>query len=141
MYKTQSVYVMYNLDTNRVKIGITGNIKTRLDSITSASGCLIVVLYVSKPMKNAEYVEGQIHNELKKYRIIGEWFNASIMDAINITSYICGDTYQVNDDRIKAKIIPLHRYENIGGNMYRDINGKTARIEHICGYWFITYIC
>jgi hypothetical protein len=138
MHKTQMVYVMYNIDTKRIKIGITGDIKSRLNSIITASGSIVVVLYVSEPMRNAEYLEGQIHNELKEFRVIGEWFNVGVEVAVNTTSLICKDEYRINGNEIKAKIIPLDKYKNIGGGAYCDINGN---IVHICfsdGFWVIS---
>jgi hypothetical protein len=133
----QHVYVMYNLETGRVKIGITGDIKNRLYSIITASGCIVVVLYVSKSIKNAEYIEGQIHNELKDYRLIGEWFNADIKTAINTTSRMCGDTYNVEDNTVMAQIVPLDKFINMGGNAYRNVNGDVNHITFTNGKWLI----
>lgn len=72
------VYVFYNRQTNLFKIGITGNLKTRVQQISTQSGCvveLVISIFLQPGYDEpAKYVERFLHNYLKPCRVLGEWF-------------------------------------------------------------------
>jgi hypothetical protein len=77
MNKKQSIYIIWNPDTNRVKVGISDDVYVRYKALITASGCPLILVYSTEPCVNAKYIEQQIHTRLKEYRYIGEWFNTS----------------------------------------------------------------
>jgi hypothetical protein len=70
----QQVYVIVNTETRRIKIGITGNIERRLQTLRMQGGCDLYVYYLSPFVYDAYQIENLVHAALSKYRYIGEWF-------------------------------------------------------------------
>ena len=77
-----SVYFMGNKEVNRVKIGFTANdVKKRLSSIRSSSGCDIEVLAVFYPnYHSGRFLEKSLHKYYKDKRVLGEWFDLNGSD-------------------------------------------------------------
>lgn len=89
---------LYLLKCNEYyKIGITGNIRSRLNSLRTGNPYKIELL-LSVPMKYAEVVEERLHDGLKEYKHFREWFK---LDEI--------DEYFVHD--LKQFLISLSNYE------------------------------
>jgi hypothetical protein len=81
------VYVMAAIE-NRVpvapcKIGITRSLQSRLSSVqTGNPKKLVVVSAVLIPHRQlAELIEGMLHECFEEFRLAGEWFNLSPIDA------------------------------------------------------------
>lgn len=85
---TSLLYVFYNPDTKRTKIGISNNVYRRLCQIRNASGCPVYCVYITnldnedlffnvmaKLPATVKELEDHLHNHFKEYRYIGEWFN------------------------------------------------------------------
>ena len=82
--KRQQVYILKNTITNMIKVGVTNDIKRRLSELQNASGCEINVEYLAPKSDNAQQIESFIHKKLSAKRGIGEWFNVSVEEAINV---------------------------------------------------------
>ena len=67
------VYVLRN-ENGLIKIGITNNPHTRINSIVHSSGVNIDKYYISNPLRNNDLVEERAHKHFKKQRTYGEWF-------------------------------------------------------------------
>ena len=70
-----SVYVIKNLELDRVKIGYSINVKNRFIGIRSQSGCEMELVYSTPYIDDAIGLEELAHIEFSKYRGIGEWFS------------------------------------------------------------------
>lgn len=93
---------MPNINNTKIKIGISKNPIERVNNIITQSGNTYQKLYVYFRCKNDSNWENIIHKCLKKYRIIGEWFNLSPFECINILNEIgliesAFDMYYYND--------------------------------------------
>ena len=84
-------YLIYNPITNLYKIGITGNIDNRINQLRCQSGCdLILIGYVNSAKEidvSAKSIELFLHEYFKNKRKIGEWFDFSKKDLIQINSF------------------------------------------------------
>lgn len=71
----KSVYVIKNLVTGYVKIGISGDVKNRLSSLICSGGCKMELMYSTLKITNSEYIEKTMHKRFGYCRVMGEWFN------------------------------------------------------------------
>jgi len=65
------VYLMHNIETNKLKIGTTYYINKRLSTIKSSIGCDLVLLH---SIKGDTKLERELHVRFSQFRDIGEWF-------------------------------------------------------------------
>lgn len=83
----KSVYILQEGDSNRFKIGFSGDIENRIKDIqVSNSHVITLVDYFNTD--NPSKVEKLAHKFLPKNRIIGEWFILSYSELANLCSYI-----------------------------------------------------
>lgn len=82
--KRQQVYVLRNTATDMVKIGVTNSIERRLAELQNASGCEIVVEFLSLKSDNAQKIEKKLHQHFKEKRGLGEWFSISHQEVIEV---------------------------------------------------------
>lgn len=75
MYQKQRVYVIWNTETKRTKVGVSADVKRRLNNLETASGCKLELIYQSIPLPKACIYESNIHDRFRATRYIGEWFN------------------------------------------------------------------
>lgn len=66
-----------------VKIGITNNPRQRIEAIRNASPFLVELAHSSAVDGDAAAVERQSHDILQAHRLSGEWFSATVSDAID----------------------------------------------------------
>lgn len=82
------VYVIKNTLNDLYKIGITTNLKNRIRSLTTQSGCeLMVVLYIELHYdydESPSTIEKELHTYFKNKRTLGEWFTLDVKDLIRI---------------------------------------------------------
>lgn len=79
--KLQSVYLI--TDGKCFKIGIAKNIRSRLSSLQTSNPNRLSLCSVYKPKQaTAFYVEQQLHNYFKGYRLSGEWFDVNISEEL-----------------------------------------------------------
>ena len=85
---TEIVYVVYNDLTKLTKIGITTNIKKRIRQLSNQNGCDIKLFQAIELEINydesANYIESKLHNYFKDKRKVGEWFDLSLKDYVEI---------------------------------------------------------
>ena len=86
--QTKVIYVIYNPENERIKIGIATNLKSRISSIESSCGCRCELLYNTLPLKDALKYEKECHNRFDTDRHFGEWFNINKEDAISAVKEI-----------------------------------------------------
>lgn len=89
--KSQAVYVIYNPILNITKIGISENINRRKQILECECGCRLSISYNTNHITGAIYFEELIHDRLKDKRGIGEWFNISPEEAIEVVKDIIKD--------------------------------------------------
>ena len=83
------IYFMKATDSKNcsyVKIGVSGNVNTRLKTIQASCPLMIEIIKVMEAPPNDVYaIERQLHNKLSAYRIHGEWFMLTdyVLCAIN----------------------------------------------------------
>jgi hypothetical protein len=155
----QLVYVLLNKDTNRVKIGITRDIKSRVSTIQCSCGCYIDVLYTSCVLINASGIEKLIHSKFAENRHLGEWFNIDSKYAVDVTKSIVKEYGRTenkstntlnNKPLIEMKIpimqsegvihesINLNDYKRIQPGIYVDDIGILYSIKYrINGGWLV----
>jgi hypothetical protein len=107
------VYLVFNFQSKRFKIGRTTNIDQRFSALKSQSGCdleLVMFTYHEPGYdESAEYLEKTIHKLFgHKRRKGGEWFNFSIRDLIminsifmNISDVEYSKLFNTDEDRVK----------------------------------------
>lgn len=69
---------LFRSSSGLYKIGISQNVKRRASNIRTASGFDIEILSVwNTGNRDAKSIESAVHEHLKDFRIIGEWFKFS----------------------------------------------------------------
>lgn len=164
----KKVYILINPDNNRIKIGITENIKQRLQTLRNESGCDIFLFYLSPWVSCAHILEEDTHRQFAKNRYIGEWFDLEPEKAMayiqkhmaNFRTY--GDEeYQIKNEEYQTKIKkekkerkyknendeekvldePLTRFKSIGNNVYVRKNTEIYyQIRYVNKQWLIKKI-
>ena len=77
------LYVLYDGETLRCKIGCTNNADgKRQRSLMSSHGAVLANVLNAK-VKDRYAAETQCHEKFKEYRKGGEWFQASLVDVVN----------------------------------------------------------
>jgi len=98
------VYVIYNKSNMLYKIGITTEIKNRIRSIRTVSGCEIeMVLFIQLHTnydEEATTIESLLHTFFKQRRKIGEWFNLDLKCLIAIKNLF----WEIDGEDIKDNI-------------------------------------
>lgn len=82
------IYLFRNPLSKLCKIGISNNPTVRFQKLQTESGIKLQKLLILELEINydesPEYIEKYLHNYFKNKRVIGEWFNLSIKDIIQI---------------------------------------------------------
>jgi len=116
------VYLIRNLDNNKLKIGITNNLVRRFKEITKSfnfcgtSPKLKIECYIE--YKNNEILEQFLHNELKDFNYQNEWFSIDdiniVLDKLKDFEYkeIIEQKFQYNppERKIKKKVYKNYSY-------------------------------
>jgi hypothetical protein len=105
-------YVFYNRCTGLCKIGFTNNTHQRLVTLSCQSGVQlyqIIKIELSSSFDcTATYLETFLHRYFKSKRKIGEWFQLSLKDIIQIFwlfYFIDGDDLQYIDKDIALSLL------------------------------------
>lgn len=70
------------------KIGFTKDPDKRLRTLQTGNHKKLQIHYKEMIGENeVKYIEGRIHEELKRKQVSGEWFNVSLDDAISEVKY------------------------------------------------------
>lgn len=135
--KPKSVYVIRNTETDRIKIGITENIKERLANLQNSAGCVLCVEFVSNKCFNSFEIERKVHEILKDRRYIGEWFNVDARTAVKtVEGIISTKTLIVSQPGQK---INLGLYNKLESGIYEK-DGKMYNVKYIDGNWDVKII-
>lgn len=92
--RDQYLYVLWdysnmpNIEKTRIKIGRSINPSARCQNIISQSGLKYCEPYIFFKIKHNINAELLIHRSFSKYRSIGEWFNISPFEAIEMMNDI-----------------------------------------------------
>jgi len=74
--------------TSPYKIGFTKDPDNRLRTLQTGNPKKLQIHYKEMIGENeVKYIEKQIHKELKRKQVSGEWFNVSLDDAISEVKY------------------------------------------------------
>ena len=86
--KTVGVYVVQESAKNYVKIGVSGNMPSRISSIRTGNPHNVRVICFVQFDKNrtAKIVESQLHVEYQSKRVLGEWF---ALNESEISDLVC----------------------------------------------------
>ena len=79
------VYVLYNPESNLVKIGMTKNPKERFLTLTNETGSKFKY-YITKPMFIEFLVEKAMHSKFHRFNVKGEWYKN--IDFETVASYL-----------------------------------------------------
>ena len=82
--RTQCLYVIYNVDSKKTKIGVSVHPEKRRLSLESSGGSMLKLLYYTKPLVDAVNLENELHKYFSKYRSFGEWFVLKPIEIWNI---------------------------------------------------------
>lgn len=86
--RCEAVYLIYNFHTKLTKIGKSDNHRNRFDQLRTGSGCELILLSCAELEPgydvSSDYLEKYLHKYYKKKRVVGEWFNLTMRDCLNI---------------------------------------------------------
>lgn len=68
------VYIIEAEELGIYKIGVSNNLKIRLQRLQTASPVKLRIIASLESPQNAYHVESTLHEELHQYRLHGEWF-------------------------------------------------------------------
>lgn len=74
MHTHKNVYLIHNPLFGLTKIGISNNVKVRLNSLESSCGVSLELFYYTLPCDNSEIIEKEMHETFKNDKAKGEWF-------------------------------------------------------------------
>lgn len=95
------VYVLYNPESELVKIGKTKNPQERFTSLTNQNGTKFRY-YITKPMYIERIVEKVMHDRFHRFRVKGEWFkNISFDDVVTYLKEVCCSNDFINRNKIE----------------------------------------
>ena len=77
------VYLLYTEDLGIAKVGITSNIKRRIEGLQIACPVDITLVQLVR-CDNAKVIESEIMSSMKNYKTKGEWFKIGLDDALDI---------------------------------------------------------
>ena len=115
--KSHDLYVIYNPENERIKVGRTTNILSRFSNLKTLSGC--EQLSLEYLIKDCGDYEKYCHFILQDAKITGEWFEHLFCDSIDVfrkcleglTTFGLSDCkvgdYQINPKNQKDKFIDL----------------------------------
>jgi len=136
--KTDLLYIFYNTELNRTKIGVSNDAYKRLIDIRNISGCDIICKYIGdttnlplnpqRPFNDAYRIEKELHRHFSEHRGIGEWFNFH---------YIIPMLYLLNEGapNIRDEYMSYKKDITIGGGdnypMFQSNNNKFSSEEAV----------
>ena len=81
--KRSYIYIIKNLDSNNLKVGVGSDPLKRLKQLQTGSDSELSLVYTSFLCSNAFSLENDIHNRFKESHVRGEWFKMSEKEVIN----------------------------------------------------------
>ena len=93
--KRSYVYIIKNLDSNNIKVGVGSDPIKRLKQLQTGSDSELSLVYTSFLCSNAFSLENDIHDRFKESHVRGEWFKMSEKEVI---SYLEKQKYVLSSD-------------------------------------------
>ena len=93
--KKSYIYIIKNLDSNNLKVGVGSDPLKRLKQLQTGSDSELSLVYTSFLCSNAFNLENDIHNYFKEFHVRGEWFKVSEKEVI---SYLEKQRYLLSSD-------------------------------------------
>ena len=93
--KKSYIYIIKNLDSNNLKVGVGSDPLKRLKQLQTGSDSELFLVYTSFLCSNAFNLENDIHNYFKEFHVRGEWFKVSEKEVI---SYLEKQRYVLSSD-------------------------------------------
>ena len=81
--KRSYVYIIKNLNSNNLKVGVGSDPLKRLKQLQTGSDSELSLVYTSFLCSNAFSLENDIHNRFKDSHVRGEWFKVNEREIIN----------------------------------------------------------
>lgn len=75
------VYILFNKESNLIKIGKTKNPNQRFRTLSNQTGS-ILKYYISEPMYIEGIIERIMQNKYNRFRVKGEWFKNIDFDTV-----------------------------------------------------------
>ena len=132
----KSIYVITNIEIDRVKVGVSIDVPNRLRQLELSSGCKMELAYCSDPCYNSEFLEKKAHKKLKEHNYIGEWFSISADYAIGVVKS-CIEGRQVKSTNNNST--NLIGYKRLKKGIYLKDN-KLYSVSYTDGNWDIKLI-
>ena len=76
------VYIIKNMDTGNIKIGVSNDVQKRLNTFRTGNDCQLELLYKSVVCSNSFNIEQSVHEYFKDHRVRGEWFKIDESEVI-----------------------------------------------------------
>ena len=76
------VYIIKNMDTGNIKIGVSNDVQKRLNTFRTGNDCQLELVYKSVVCSNSFSIESSVHEYFKDYRVRGEWFKVNESEVI-----------------------------------------------------------
>ena len=76
------VYIIKNMDTGNIKIGVSNDVQKRLNTFRTGNDCQLELVYKSVICSNSFSIESSVHEYFKDYRVRGEWFKVDESEVI-----------------------------------------------------------
>jgi len=102
------VYVIREVGTNHIKIGISRNAKTRLSELQVSNPRRLALVFTFET-KHATKLEGELHERYRKHHISGEWFDLNPNKILNDARINTAITQINAHSDTKVEIIPAMR--------------------------------
>ena len=93
--KRQYVYIIKNLDTGNIKVGVGTNPVKRLEQLQTGSDSELSLVYTSFLCSNAFSIEKEVHKRFKDKHVRGEWFK---VDPISVVAYLETSKFVLSSD-------------------------------------------
>jgi hypothetical protein len=120
------IYLIKNVDNNRIKIGCSGSPETRREQLRSVCGCELELLFETDFIRDVHLLEKYLHEVFMDCNFAGEWFD---VDPDAVVKAI--DEYgpeQIKLKELRSKGYSLRKIAEITG-MSKSVIGRLLRGE------------
>ena len=93
--KRQYVYIIKNMDSNNIKVGVATDPYKRLAQLQTGSDSDLALIYTSYLCSNAFQVETKVHSRFEDKHVRGEWFK---VDPISVVAYLETSKFVLSSD-------------------------------------------
>lgn len=123
------VYVIEQVSTGHVKIGVADDVYSRLKSLQTASPVLLVLRHtiICKDRKSAYAIESMWHGVYAEQRISGEWFNVpadTIVSDIERAIALAHHLQPVHVEKVEVEKIKIVKQKVI----VNPLKGRKSRV-------------